>query len=343
MAQAKRSWHDRGGASREQQRSEREPNGGLRGMTTAARLAAVTLFLTIVLVAVGALVRATGSGLGCPDWPLCHGGVVPPGDRGHEPVIEYLHRVVAAAVGLLVVVTAVAVWRHGRRALALTATAVIVVPVVGLQGLLGAVAVWRELPPEVVATHLLLAMVILAMQAYVAVGTRAEREGRPLAAAADAGPIPALALLGLAWLALLFWIGAYMAESGASTACSGWPLCNGSLLPSGDDQEVTHMLHRSLAAGFLLVLGPLLFAAWNRRHRFPLGWKLALGATALYAVQVGIGAANVWLTFPDPITVAHTAVAALVWCVLALLLFVPTYVPSSGVAARRIRLAEETA
>lgn len=286
-------------------------------MAAAARVSLVTLVLTVLLIAVGALVRATGSGLGCPDWPLCHGGVVPPADQGHEPVVEYLHRVVAGAVGLLVVATAWLARRYYRHAPVIAWGATLNVPLVGIQGLLGAIVVWHELPPELVATHLLIAMLIVSVEAAVTVGMYRELGVGDDPTPERVGPLSSLTVLGLAWLALTFWIGAYMAESGASTACSGWPLCNGSPLPSSDDQEVTHMVHRFLAGGFVVVLAPLLVSAWRRRRLARWAWPIASASAVVFLTQVAIGAANVWYTFPDALTVAHTSVAALLWALLS--------------------------
>jgi heme A synthase len=300
-------------------------------MTTAQKVALATCVSTLALIAVGALVRATGSGLGCPDWPLCHGSVVPPGGQGHQPIVEFSHRFVAAAVGLLVIATAVFAWREYRHVSPVLWSATITVPLVGLQGLLGAITVWRELPPEIVATHLLTAMVILSLEGFTFIGmsrTRNGRESRDLERPVMPG-IGRWAVLSIAWFAVLLWVGGYMAESGASTACSGWPLCNGSVVPAADDHEIVHMLHRYLAAGFLAVLVPLVLATWQQRRTIRWGAPVAIAVAALYVAQVVVGALNVWYTFPDAITVAHTSLASLLWFALSSAAILALYHPAT--------------
>jgi heme A synthase len=288
-------------------------------MKNAQRLAFATVLATLVLIGVGVLVRATGSGLGCPDWPTCHGGAVPPNDE--KAIIEYTHRFVASVVGLLVIATAVFAWRHYRHAPIVLWSAVLAVPLVGIQGLLGALAVVRELPPEVVATHLLTAMVILSFEIVVAIGMWAEDPGHRARFESFDTParrrLAGLSLAALAWLAVVMWVGGYMTESGASTACEGWPLCNGSVTPANDDQEITHMLHRYLAGAFVFLVVPVVAVAWRARKELPWAPWIAAGVAVFYSAQVMVGALNVWLTFPDTLTISHTVIASLVWSTLS--------------------------
>ncbi len=298
-------------------------------MKLAQRLALATAILTLLLVAIGAYVRATGSGLGCPDWPTCHGGVVPPNSR--HAIIEYSHRFVASAVGLLVIATAVLAWREYRHSTFITWTATIAVPLVGFQGVLGAITVVRELPPEIVATHLVTAMLVLGFEiaTFVSMYLEDPDHRQNLQALAVGSRLPGkIAVAAIAWLAAVMWIGGYMAESGASTACEGWPLCNGSVLPANDDQEITHMIHRYIAGLFIFLIAAFVYAAW--KHRGELFWAApaAVSAGVLYVAQVMVGAFNVWYTFPDWLTVAHTAIAAGIWFVLAFAVLFTFYSPA---------------
>ena len=285
-------------------------------MRATRNLAFVTCVATLILIGVGVYVRATGSGLGCPDWPTCHGGIVPPHEQ--EAVIEFSHRLVAAVVGLLVIATAVQAWRHFRGAAAVLWPALAAVPLVGIQGGLGALTVWQELPPEIVATHLLLAMAILTVMAATALGMFNEiRGGMPPAERGAALRIAQRAGVALVVFAAVVWMGGYLGESGGSTACEGWPLCNGGILPGADDQQITHMTHRYLAALLIAPLAWLAAAAWQERRTLKWGSHVAATVTVIYAAQVAIGALNVLYTFPDGLTVTHTVLASLLWLTLS--------------------------
>lgn len=297
-------------------------------MTFAQRLAVATALATLVLIGVGVLVRATGSGLGCPDWPTCHGGAVPPAHK--HALIEFSHRFVAMLVGFMVIAVAICAWKYYRHVTFLVWLATLTVPLVGIQGLLGALTVVRELPPEVVATHLLTAMVVLLCEVTVAVAMFVEdprRKDRPGIRAA-ARPVGRLALLCMIWLAAVMWIGGYMTESGAATSCSGWPLCNGSALPAGNEHEVVHMVHRYLAGAFVFLIVPLVITAWRRRSEVPWASIVAVAVGALYAVQVFVGALNVWYTFPDVLTISHTVIASLIWFTLSGAIALSFYAPA---------------
>ncbi|MXX19057.1 MAG: heme A synthase [Dehalococcoidia bacterium] len=285
-------------------------------MSATRNLAFITCAATLILIGVGVYVRATGSGLGCPDWPTCHGGIVPPHEQ--EALIESTHRFVAAFVGILVIATAVLAWRHFRGVPAVLWPAIAAVPLVGIQGVIGAITVWEELPAEIVATHLLLAMAILTVMAATALAMFNEvRGGIPPAQSAAAWRVGQRAIVALVLFAAVVWMGGYLGESGGSTACEGWPLCSGGVFPGADDQQITHMVHRYLAALLLVPLAWLVVAAWQERRALRWGMHVGRTVAVVYAAQVAIGALNVLYTFPDALTVTHTVLASLLWLALS--------------------------
>ncbi len=248
-------------------------------------------------------------------------------------MIEFSHRFVASIVGFMVIGVAFMAWRYYRQVPFVFWAAVITVPLVGLQGVLGAITVVRELPPEIVATHLITAMLVLTFELAVAIGMvleDPERKGRfTESARRTVRPVGFVASAGILWLAALIWIGGYMAESGASTACADWPTCNGlAVFPAADQQEVVHMVHRYLAAGFIAFVAPLLVMTWRRRGSLEWAAPLAVVLAVLYVAQVVVGALNVWFVFPDTLTVSHTAIAAGIWFVLSATILMSFYSPA---------------
>ena len=187
------------------------------------------------------------------------------------------------------------------------------------------------------ATHLITAMLVLSCELAVLLSMYLEdpRRASQLNAivTAPSRRVGQLAIAAVAWLAAVMWIGGYMAESGASTACSGWPACNGGILPADNSQEITHMVHRYLAGLFIFFIVPLVVVAW--RSRDPLFWsgRVAIVLGALYVAQVAVGAFNVWYTFPDVLTVAHTVIATSIWFTLVGAIILTFYVPSRSFEA----------
>ena len=139
----------------------------------------------------------------------------------------------------------------------------------GIQGGLGALTVWQELPPAIVATHLLLAMTILTVMAATALGMYTEvRGGTPAAERAAATRVGQRAAVAAHPVRGGGVDGRLPGESGASTACEGWPTCNGGIFPGADDQQITHMTHRYLAALLLAPLAWMALAAGASGRRF---------------------------------------------------------------------------
>ena len=132
------------------------------------RLAVTTIAATFVLIAVGGLVRATDSGLGCPDWPRCFGRLVPPAEL--HAWIEHSHRLVASVVMVLVAWLVVAAWRTGQDKVVRRAAVAALVMVLA-QALIGAFVVWWKLRADSVTLHLATALALVAL--LICIGFRA--------------------------------------------------------------------------------------------------------------------------------------------------------------------------
>jgi heme A synthase len=311
------------------------------GVTRAFRLLSLATVAAIFgLITLGGVVRVTDSGLGCPDWPLCHGRAVPPLEK--EALIEYSHRLTASLVGLLAAAVTVLAWRFHLRRPWLVIPATLGLALVVVQALVGALAVETELSSTVVLVHLALAQALLATFLLVAfVAHRSEPRGL-LAGEGwrGRGRLPALALGTAAATYGLLLLGSYVTVSGASAACGGaWPLCSGKELVPLAQGPAVHMLHR---AGSLLV-GLLLLAtvatALRRERHAGLAWAAAV-AGGLFLIQMLVGAANVWLGFPLAAKLLHLILATAVWMALVTLALLALAPPKARPESGRKALPE---
>ena len=240
----------------------RRRGGWLRGLALASVVAA------FALIVLGGVVRVTGSGLGCPDWPLCYGNIIPPLEK--TAIIEYSHRLVASGiVGPLIIATCAVAWIGYRRERRLVIPATAAVILLLAQGGLGGVTVLTELPSHIVAAHMALAQALLGCLILILVAAHritgpatgaprltAATPGRPTGKTAGgkgngADRFPRLALISAVATYVLLLSGSFVtATPGALAACPDWPLCQGIgiSLPSGHLSAI-HMLHRVVAAG----------------------------------------------------------------------------------------------
>lgn len=288
------------------------------------RLAVATTAASLVLVALGGAVRATDNGLACPDWPRCRGQWVPPLQPGLW--IEHTHRLAAGVVGLMILALAgwaVVRYRHRGDILWPSVTALLAVVA---QAALGAVVVLRLLRAELVTAHLAMAMVVVACLLYLAVRAGEPAPTRPTAGRRDRRFARASA--GVAALALAqILVGGHVTGIGAGLAYTDVPLMGGRLVPVvTSSQELYHAVHRGL--GLLLVaavLGLCAAGARERRRRVGRGdWRprdrwlvrLPAVASALVAVQVLLGVANVLDGLSWVSVIPHLAVASWIWAVL---------------------------
>lgn len=285
-------------------------------MTFFRKLAATSTAATLLLVAVGGLVRATKSGLGCgTDWPHCGGRVIPI-FGSQAVVIEFMHRFTAACVIALIGALAVVAVRKHR------AEPTIVWPAVGAFGLvlgqaiLGAVVVKLELDAVSVVLHLATAMVLVAVLVSLTVRAHA-LEGAPLPQPDRRRSLRAAIAAGSV-LALLM-VGSYVSGRHAGYVFSDWPLMNGHLVPDlGIPLYAIHFTHRVLAGLVAVVVGVVAVGIARDQTR-PLEARFARAALGLFGVEILLGAANVWTKLNAAIVTLHLLTGALIWaCLVAI-------------------------
>src|SRR3977135_3218426 len=177
----------------------------------------LTLVASFLVVVWGGVVRVSGSGLGCPDWPLCHGQFLPGLDAATR--IEWVHRFVAIAGGISPAVLPLVRYRPQACVFALVVAAGVLYV---LQAVLGGIVVLLELPHTWVTAHLANAEVLLAVLTVLAVEIR----WPALATSRRGAPWTAVLLAAAVGTFVLMLSGAYVRGADATGACTTWPLCD---------------------------------------------------------------------------------------------------------------------
>jgi len=292
------------------------------------RIAVLSLVATFALVSIGGLVRATKSGLGCGDnWPDC------PGNVDQALIIEMSHRGAAAVVVVLLAILAALAWLRRREAPGLVTPSVIAFGLVLFQAVLGAVVVWLELRAESVVLHLGTAMALLVLLVYITAASSvsaANLDPTTDARIARRGRLVAAAVL------LLLLAGSYVTGRDAGYVFGDWPLMNGRLVPDlSVEPYAIHFFHRALAGVVGIAVFSFCVGIMRRKRELPLQARLAHVAAGAFAVEVLVGAANVWTRLNPAVVTLHLALGALVLASVAGIAIVSK--PGFAAAAARSR------
>jgi heme o synthase len=287
------------------------------------RLAWTGAALAFGLIVLGGVVRITGSGMGCGDhWPRCNGEWFPPLDV--PTLIEIGHRWAAALVSVTVLAIAGVAWSRHRTEPYLRNPATLALVLLVVQVLLGAVTVKLALPPWIVITHLINAMILLAVLLVTALHAGAPE---PSGATRHSAHSLVLGTAALGFVVILF--GAKVANLHTGLLCLGFPLCNGALLPPTAPLAGLPWAHRVLAFGFLALTLALMIRLGSRRD--PAGRRLrgyaavVLGITVL---QIALGAAMVLQLLPPALRAGHLMMGTLLWGSLVVLVFYSARTPA---------------
>jgi cytochrome c oxidase assembly protein subunit 15 len=284
-----------------------------RRLSSFQTLALWTTGTTYFLILVGGLVRASGAGLGCPDWPRCFGSWIPPASAAELPVgfeasqfnptlmwTEYLNRLLGVAVGLLIFATLVSAWRHHRTTPRIFWPTLAAFFLVGFQGWLGGVVVQQELATWIVTLHMIVALVIVSLLLYATVYAffAGEAVSRPPVATRQPLEWSALALMAVTLAQVV--LGTQVRE-GIDEALANGVARSEALATVGRFD----LWHRDAA---LLVLGgTLLIGYWVwRHHRHEIALVRSVNAlTALVGAQIVLGLTMAYLALTPPAQVAH--------------------------------------
>ena len=285
------------------------PDNSPANLNPLSRGFAVLAALTFCLIVVGALVRANGAGLACPDWPLCFGKVIPEFDL--KVAFEWGHRVFASFISLGLLVLSVMSWRVPAMRRRLRAVWLLL----AVQIVFGGLTVLLSLAPWTVSVHLILGnlfcLSLLWISRDLAEDFGARRRVLEIPAALVWLVMAVAVTVGLQMV-----LGGWVSSHYAGLACIDFPTCDGKeIVPTLEGGVGMHVLHRLNAFVLLALYAALAFLA-RARGRVGLFAQWGLGLTL---VQIGVGVANVLFLLPIPLTALHSALAAAIVLATAML------------------------
>lgn len=306
------------------------------------RVVLVAMLLAFCVVALGAYVRLSDAGLGCPDWPGCYGHIGVPHDElaqqafpdkpleAHKAWKEMVHRYFAGTLGLLILAISIMAWRYRGQIKTRPVLSTVLLLLVAFQAALGMWTVTLLLKPVIVSLHLLGGMATLALLTWL-ISTR-------WAMAVKLPRIRPWALLALAILVVQITLGGWTSSNYAALACVDFPSCQGMLWPDTDFAKAFHLVRELGMNADGTYLSTQALTAIHITHRVGalvtflyLGWfgskllkmsglvfwgRVLLG---LLTLQVVLGISNVVLSLPLPVAVGHNAGAALLLATLVVI------------------------
>ena len=299
--------------------------------------------LALFVVVLGAYVRLSDAGLGCPDWPGCYGSLIPTdidnevadAEWPERPVEagkawrEMVHRYVASTLGFAIVLIALLAWRNREQPGQPVKIPLLTLGVVIFQGLLGMWTVTLLLKPVIVMGHLLGGLTTLGLLFWLLLEDR-----RNTASSGDpARQLPWPATLGLIVLICQIALGGWTSSNYAALACPDLPTCMGQWWPEQADfsegfimwrglgvnyefgileapaRVAIHFTHRLGAITAALVLLFITIGYW-RKVKTPVMHGACVAVWLALTMQVVLGLATVWFGLPLPVATAHNGIAA---------------------------------
>ena len=277
-------------------------------------LSILALFDAVAQVTLGGIVRVTGSGLGCPDWPLCYGEIIPPFKL--DTLIEYSHRLSGMILGILILSMCLGFVfsNHSHKRKLTVRLAVFALILVVIAGLLGGMTVLTELSKWMRLVHLGVAEILIASLCAIIVLEIPSDKFIGVIKHKLIGQMMAISVV-FTFLSILF--ASYVVGSGYSAVCGTWPLCRGDFFPT-DLFSFMHMAHRYSAIVLVLGFASLAYLVIKRfglTNRFSLSMICGL---AILVAQIILGAIIIWTGFSSEFKALHLTMATLFWVAISI-------------------------
>lgn len=299
----------------------------------AAQAFRTTAFITVVavyfLILVGGIVRASGAGMGCPDWPTCFGKLIPPTEESQLPAdyhqrylgygntqfnpvktwTEYLNRLTGVTIGLLIFLTAwqSRIYLKSDRTVFYLATSVFFL--VGFQGWLGSTVVSSNLTPIIITLHMLLALVIVALLIYILARSQKTYWRLP-----DTKPLPkrymTVLVIAMVMTIMQIMMGSQVREA-VDVIANEHSYIDRKFWR--DDFPLIFYVHRSFSSLILFTNAWLVWQIYQRFNTADLIFKVAIGLISLIVIAILAGITMDRLGMPPVAQPIHLLMANLIF------------------------------
>lgn len=260
-------------------------------------LSYLTFFVMFFATFGGTVVTKTDSGLGCGhEWPLCRGQFVPA--HTIASLIEYSHRLVSGMAGLTAVAVVVCFWLFAKNRKDLRIYSWLTLIFVIVQALMGALAVVYDQSSAVLALHFGFSLIAFASSLMLALGARRMDKNQGSMTREETPPV-SLAFRNFVWMVTIYsyivvYVGAYVSHTSSAGGCSGWPLCNGKLIPDLTGSVAIAFFHRLAALLLFIAVVVMAYFAYKLHQGNRELAGLGISAAVLCLMQVFSGAGIVY-------------------------------------------------
>lgn len=293
----------------------------LQSLKKLSLVLSVIIFINILF---GPLVRATNSGLACPDWPLCYGKVVPPPE--FQIWMEVGHRIYSGILGIFLILIMVTIFRKKELRDRFLFAGVFAVIVLMVQVILGALTVTRLLDPGTVNMHLLNAVLLFSIivsiflkSKYLLDHSLEETSTVNLSLLLDSRNW--LLFFSVILIFFQLFMGGRVSSNYAGLACADWPTCHGEFFPELEGLVKYQVQHRYVAyLIFVLLLITLVVSFIHPSYDKKTKIYIRMSFYTIL-LQIGIGVTNVLLKLPTLLTALHTGIGVLLFITVYMALF----------------------